>query len=50
MIQKPYNYTDYIGEKEITREYVGNDPRNEEAFLISMGASMDNLDAKRKRR
>jgi len=50
MIQKPYGYTDYVGDELVQREYVGNDPRNEEEFLMNMGASFDNLDVKSRRR
>ncbi len=50
MIEKPYGYTDYVGENIIEKEYIGNDPRNEEAFIMNMGVSLDNLDAKRRRR
>ena len=50
MIQKPYGYTDYIGDALVCRDYIDNDPRNEEEFLMNMGASFDNLDAKSRRR
>ena len=50
MIQKPYGYTEYIGENIMSKEYIGNDPRNEEEFVMNMGASIDNLDAKSRRR
>lgn len=50
MIQKPYGYTDYVGDELVQREYVGNDPRNEEEFLMNMGVSFDNLDVKSRRR
>ena len=50
MIQKPYGYTEYVGENIISKEYIGNDPRNEEEFIMNMGASFDNLDAKSRRR
>ncbi len=50
MIQKPYGYTEYVGENIISKEYIDNDPRNEEEFIMNMGASFDNLDAKSRRR
>ena len=50
MMQKPYGYTDYVGENTISKEYIGNDPRNEEEFIMNMGASFDNLDAKSRMR
>lgn len=50
MIQKPYGYTDYIGEIIPCKEYIGNDPRNEEEFLMNMGANFESLDAKSRRR
>lgn len=50
MIQKPYGYTDYIGEVIPSKEYIGNDPRNEEEFLMNMGANFESLDAKSRRR
>ena len=34
----------------MSKEYIGNDPRNEEEFVMNMGASIDNLDAKSRRR
>lgn len=50
MIEKPYGYTEYMGDEIKEKEYIGNDPRNEELFMMYMGASLDNLDAKRRRR
>ena len=50
MIQRPYGYTDYVSGIPVTKDYVGADPRNEEEFIMNMGASFDNLDAKSRRR
>ena len=50
VIEKPYGYIEKIDSKVVEKNYVGPDPRNEEAFLLEMGASFDNLDAKRRRR
>ena len=50
MIQRPYGYTDYVSDIPVTKDYVGADPRNEEEFIMNMGASFDNLDAKSRRR
>lgn len=50
VIEKPYGYVERTDQKVVEREYFGNDPRNEEAFLLEMGASFENLDVKRRRR
>lgn len=50
VIEKPYGYIERTDQKIVERKYCGSDPRNEEAFLLNMGASFDNLDARRRRR
>ena len=50
MIQKPHGYTECTTGKSIMKDYIGNDPRNEENFIMSMGGNYDNLDIKSKRR
>ncbi len=50
VIEKPYGYIERADSNIVEKNYIGPDPRNEEAFLLEMGASFDNLDAKRRRR
>lgn len=50
MIQRPYGYTDYVSDIPVIKDYVGVDPRNEEEFIMNMGASFESLDAKSRRR
>lgn len=49
IIQKPNGYIEYTGVEYTEKPFIGPDPRNESSFLMEIGASTDNLDAKRKR-
>ena len=49
IIQKPNGYVEYKGDKILEKRYIGPDPRNESTFLMEVGASGDNLDAKRRK-
>ncbi|MBQ7136566.1 MAG: TetM/TetW/TetO/TetS family tetracycline resistance ribosomal protection protein [Bacilli bacterium] len=49
IIQKPNGYVEYKGDKILEKRYIGPDPRNESTFLMEIGASGDNLDAKRRK-
>lgn len=50
IIEKPNGYVDYPFPKPLEKEYIGPDPRNEEEFLLNMGASFENLDTKGRRK